>query len=92
MSNPPGKEAEWMPDWAIGIYQHQLDFFEKLCKMTTGNVYVDVGCFIGCFTKVIAKVAKERRGMVFSIDQFKEATESHIEMALKTDTMGLLKL
>lgn len=77
------KEAEWMPGWGQETAPLQLKVLNTICSMTPGNYYVDVGCFFGGFTKVMAKRAKELRGKVFSIDTFKGAMEAHIDICKK---------
>jgi predicted O-methyltransferase YrrM len=51
----------------------QLLVLESLCRKVEGNVFVDIGCFIGGFTSVLGKEAKKRNGIVYAIDAFKNA-------------------
>lgn len=69
------KELPFFPEWAQALPQYELLTVEGLCRETEGKVIVDIGCFIGGFTKVLAEVAKERGGKVYAIDLFKLAKE-----------------
>ena len=63
-------EADWMPDWCRRHNNNQLKLCDELVRHTEGKIIVDVGCFIGGFTKIMAAYAKEKGGKVFSIDLF----------------------
>ena len=54
---------------------HELGTLDSLVKSVSGNVFIDVGCFIGGFTAVMAREAKKRGGQVYSIDLFKDSHE-----------------
>jgi len=64
-------EMVWMPEWADPLPETELKEIERLCELTEKKIFVDVGCLIGGFTKVMAKVARNNNGKVFSIDLFK---------------------
>ena len=70
------KEMEWMPEWAAVTYNHELEVLDMLLHIVRGNVFVDVGCFIGGFTKIMAYIARKRNGKVHSIDLFKLENQS----------------
>ena len=69
------KECCWMPDWALALPHFQLEALYKIIEDQPGNIIVDVGCFVGGFSKVMGQLAKERNGKVYSIDLFKGALE-----------------
>ena len=68
-------EASWMPEWADELPWLQTDTLYNLCEQANGNIFIDVGCFIGGFTKIMAKWAKKRDGKVYSIDLFDNSCE-----------------
>jgi predicted O-methyltransferase YrrM len=51
----------------------QQEVLKGLLSKVDGKMFIDVGCFIGGFTSVMARVAKERGGIVYAIDAFKRA-------------------
>ena len=69
------KEQDWMPDFASGIPKVQLNYLNSLLIKDTYKIIIDIGCFIGGFTKIMATHAKKNNGMVYSVDLF-ETSES----------------
>ena len=68
------------PEWAwISVHNEVLwgdmIIIKDLLNESTGNIFVDLGCFIGGFTAPMARKAKERGGIVHSIDLFKDTHE-----------------
>lgn len=53
------------------VLRHDMRVLAELLNHTSGNQFVDLGCFIGGFTQVLATVAKQRVGKVYSIDLYK---------------------
>src|ERR1700741_1198662 len=53
------------------ILRHDMKVLSELLKHCKGNQFVDLGCFIGGFTQLMASAAKERNGKVYSIDLYK---------------------
>lgn len=85
------KEQTWMPDWAGALQNSQLGYLYELLSKTKGKTIIDLGCFIGGFTKVMAQYAKEKGGKVYSIDLFKESTAALCEIHQGYDVRGLLE-
>lgn len=89
MLDVPYKEAEWMPDWADGLPQSQLRYIDALISKTEGRFMVDVGCFIGGFTKVMAAHANKNNGLVYSVDLFDNSTVALSDYHKKWDIKSM---
>ena len=65
------------PHWAYieATDKNELATLERLVQSAKGNIFVDIGCFVGGFTAVMAREAKKRGGKVYSIDIFKNTHE-----------------
>lgn len=72
--------------------KNELEVLEELCNSVKAKHIIDLGCFIGGFTQIMAKVAKKNKGMVYSIDVFKDADESmdHWEINKSYDVRQIL--
>jgi predicted O-methyltransferase YrrM len=68
-------EQEWMPDWAAAPNPLQIEVLNNLCELSKGGTFIDIGCFIGGFTKVMAAQAKKRNGKCYAIDLFQNNVE-----------------
>lgn len=54
------------------VLRHDMRVLNDLLNQTAGNQFVDLGCFIGGFTQVLATHARKRGGKVYSVDLYKE--------------------
>ena len=53
------------------VMRHDMRVLYELLSHTSGNQFVDLGCFIGGFTALLARVANQRGGRVYSTDLYK---------------------
>ena len=54
------------------VLRHDMRVLNGLLNQIGGNQFVDLGCFIGGFTQVLATHAQKRGGKVYSVDLYKQ--------------------